>query len=162
MVHSVLMHRWLKAVNNYYKSSISSLVDAGKSSSGLWWPLEPLFIFIYTVFVTAGLRVDRVFSLVVWIWTTQIPHPQKKCPLWFGRGAHSLAGEGVGRPNSDEGTYTVVFYVLCDCRSTSGRGDRMEGEQQDHVWLGGGISWSDGPRGRLALQLTIRRITWCW
>ncbi len=30
-------------------------------------------------------------------------------PLVLGGGAHSLAGEGLGEPQSDEGTYTVVL-----------------------------------------------------
>jgi hypothetical protein len=30
-------------------------------------------------------------------------------PLWFQRGTHSLAGKGVGGPNSDEGTDIVVL-----------------------------------------------------
>ncbi len=36
------------------------------------------------------------------------------CPstlLWVQGGKHSLAGEGVGGPNSDEGTNTLVLYV---------------------------------------------------
>jgi hypothetical protein len=39
------------------------------------------------------------------------PHPQASVspPLVPGGGTHSLAGEGVGGPNSDEGTDTVVF-----------------------------------------------------
>ncbi len=32
-------------------------------------------------------------------------------PLWFGGGTHLLAGEGVGGPNSEEGTDTVVLKV---------------------------------------------------
>ncbi len=38
-------------------------------------------------------------------------------PPWFRGEAHSLAGEGVGGPNCNEGTDTVVLYVcmyLCD------------------------------------------------
>ncbi len=50
-----------------------------------------------------------------------LPHPltrRRVCliPLWFGGGGdtHSLGGERVGDPNSDEGTDTVLcFYVLC-------------------------------------------------
>jgi hypothetical protein len=43
-----------------------------------------------------------------------LPHPQASAPpppLVPGRGggAHSLAGEGVGGPNADAGTYTVVL-----------------------------------------------------
>ncbi len=43
-----------------------------------------------------------------------IPLPAgERCPSpWFrggGGGALSLAGEGVGGPNSDEGTYTLVL-----------------------------------------------------
>ncbi len=37
-------------------------------------------------------------------------------PLDPGEGAHSLAGEevgGGGGPNSEEGTDTVVLWVLC-------------------------------------------------
>jgi hypothetical protein len=49
-----------------------------------------------------------------------LPHPlarRRVCapPLWFrwGGGAHSLAGEWRGweSPNSNGGTYTVVFYI---------------------------------------------------
>jgi hypothetical protein len=33
-------------------------------------------------------------------------------PLWIDlRGKHSLAGEGVGGPNSDERTDTLVLYI---------------------------------------------------
>jgi hypothetical protein len=45
-----------------------------------------------------------------------LPHPlsrRRVCTptLWSGGRAHSLAGEGLGGPNSDEGTYTVVLYI---------------------------------------------------
>jgi hypothetical protein len=44
-------------------------------------------------------RVDRV-------------HRSASAPFWFrGGGAHSLAGEGLGGPNSDERTDTVVLQV---------------------------------------------------
>jgi hypothetical protein len=41
------------------------------------------------------------------------PFPKRVCPLPpFGSGgAHSLAGEGVGYPNFDEGTDTLVLYL---------------------------------------------------
>ncbi len=49
------------------------------------------------------------------------PHPQASVPppppRFMGGGAHSLAREGLGESNSDEGTYTVelcvCIYVLC-------------------------------------------------
>jgi hypothetical protein len=49
-----------------------------------------------------------------------LPHPftfrRVSPPFWFRRGrAHSLAGEGVGGPNFDEGTYTVVLHVYTRC-----------------------------------------------
>jgi hypothetical protein len=50
---------------------------------------------------------------------TPIPSPSGECvPSLFGSGGggtHSLAGEGVGSPSSDEGTDTVVhigIYLL--------------------------------------------------
>ncbi len=63
-------------------------------------------------------RVSRVLSFfssrLNWDSPTSLaagecaPHP-------FVRGgggrAHSLAEEGLGSPNSDEGTYIVVFYI---------------------------------------------------
>jgi hypothetical protein len=77
------MNRWL---NNNYK--LSSLFDAGKSSSGLWWPLEPWF---NTVFVTTGHRVDRVLSFFSsrQNWDSPTPSTAGECPsppLWFGGG----------------------------------------------------------------------------
>jgi hypothetical protein len=33
------------------------------------------------------------------------------CEFWGSGGTHSLAGEGAGGANSDEGTDTVVLYV---------------------------------------------------
>ncbi len=36
-------------------------------------------------------------------------------PLVPGGGAHSLAGEAVGKSQSDEGTYTVVLYLCTVC-----------------------------------------------
>jgi hypothetical protein len=42
----------------------------------------------------------------------QPPHSQGECAppsLRFREGTHSLAGGGVGGPNSDEGTGTVVL-----------------------------------------------------
>jgi hypothetical protein len=43
----------------------------------------------------------------------QSPNPQTSVPppIWFRGGAHSLAGEGWGSPNSDEVAYTVVFFI---------------------------------------------------
>ncbi len=59
-------------------------------------------------------RVDRVlsfFSRVVGIGTPPPPHPEASVfspPLVRGGGTHSLAGEGVGGPNSNERTYLVL------------------------------------------------------
>jgi hypothetical protein len=43
------------------------------------------------------------------------PHPltrRRVCPpLWFRGRGHTLAGEEVGGPNSEEGTDTVVLLV---------------------------------------------------
>jgi hypothetical protein len=48
---------------------------------------------------------------------TPPPHPQASVsPFGSGGGTHSLGGEGLEGPNSDEGTDTVllyVCYVLC-------------------------------------------------
>ncbi len=61
----------------------------------------------------------RLFLQVVRIGTLPPPHPQASVPhpLWFRRGGiHSLGGDGVWGPNSDEWTDTVVLlmyeYVL--------------------------------------------------
>ncbi len=48
--------------------------------------------------------------------------------------------------------FSLKTHLLWVCRSSSGRGDRIGGEQWDHVRPSGGVSWSDGPRGRLELQ----------
>ncbi len=51
-------------------------------------------------------------------WDSPTPSPQASMslPLWFSGRTYSLAGEGVGGPNSDEGTDTVGgtlgIYVL--------------------------------------------------
>ncbi len=37
--------------------------------------------------------------------------PPPPPPFGPGGRAHSLAGEGLGSPNSDEGIYTVVLYL---------------------------------------------------
>jgi hypothetical protein len=43
-------------------------------------------------------------------WDSPNPSPAGECVPPFGSGGtHSLAGEGVGGPNSDEGTDTVVL-----------------------------------------------------
>jgi len=53
-------------------------------------------------------RVDRVLSFFSsrWNWDSPIPSPAGECalPLVLGGGTHSLAREGVGGPNSNEGT----------------------------------------------------------
>ncbi len=44
------------------------------------------------------------------------PHPHNRrrgCPPFGSGGAHSLAGEGVGEPNAEEGTYTVRYMYMC-------------------------------------------------
>ncbi len=61
-------------------------------------------------------RIGRVLSFFSSRrnWDSPTPHPQASMPppLWFrGGGEHSLAGKGWGRPNSDEGTYTVVLFI---------------------------------------------------
>jgi hypothetical protein len=48
-------------------------------------------------------------------WAPSTPYPRKRVllPLLGLRGeTHSRAGEGVGGPNSDEGTDTLVLYNL--------------------------------------------------
>ncbi len=54
------------------------------------------------------------FSPVVGIGTPPTPHPQASVPPFLdsvGRG--TLAGEsGWESPNSEEGTYTVVLYIM--------------------------------------------------
>jgi hypothetical protein len=49
-----------------------------------------------------------------------LPHPltrRQVCPSPFGSGwgTHSLAGEGLGDPNYNEGTDTVVLWALYIC-----------------------------------------------
>jgi hypothetical protein len=46
------------------------------------------------------------------------PLPRKRVclpPIWVLGGPHSLAKEGVGGPNSDEGTDTLVLYMYVYC-----------------------------------------------
>ncbi len=163
------MHRWLKAVNNNANSSISSLFDAGKSSSRLWRPLEPWFTIIYICDCrTESRQSAKLFLKSSELGLHQPPTRRRVYPQpGFGsRGGGTLAcGRGGGRvpipTNGHTLWYSICICTLC-CRSSSGGCDRMEGKQPDHMWPRGGISWSAGPRGRLALQLTIRRITWCW
>jgi hypothetical protein len=61
-------------------------------------------------------RVGRVliFSQVVGIWDSPNPSPAGEFappPLVPGGRAHSLAKEGVGESQFDEGTYTVVLFI---------------------------------------------------
>ncbi len=62
-------------------------------------------------------RVGRVLSFFLQSSESRLPHPpccRRVCHPPFGPGggdAHSLAGEGWGSPNSDEGIYTVVHYM---------------------------------------------------
>jgi hypothetical protein len=151
-----ILHRWLKAVKNNCKSSISCVFDGGKSSSGLWRPLEPWFTIIYI----CDCRTQSRQSAKLFLESSEFglypnPSPAGECatPPRFG---------GVVESQFRRRDMHCVYIVLSECRSSSGWCDRMEGEQPDHVRPSGGISWSDGSRGRLALQLTIRRITWCW
>jgi hypothetical protein len=48
-------------------------------------------------------------------WVPPLPHPRKRVwlPLFGSKGGDTLAcgGEGVGGPNSDERTDTLVFFV---------------------------------------------------
>ncbi len=50
-----------------------------------------------------------------WNWDSPTPLAAGECAppctLWSGGRAHSLAAKGVGGPNSNEGTYTVVLYI---------------------------------------------------
>jgi hypothetical protein len=72
-------------------------------------------------------RVDRVLGSFSSRpnWDSPTPSPAGKCappPLVPG-GTHSLEGEGLGDPNYNEGTDTVVLsghyiYVLCDVLPT--------------------------------------------
>ncbi len=72
--------------------------------------IVPLALQVRTFFVKwRRHRVGRVLSFFSsrrrWdSHTPSSPHPSSP-HLWI-RGAHSLAGEGVGGPNSDEGTYS--------------------------------------------------------
>ncbi len=67
-------------------------------------------------------RVDRVpgFLSSRPNWFSPPPHPQASVAFPFdtGGGTHSLTGEGVGGPNSDEGTDTVVLEVCIKNPST--------------------------------------------
>jgi hypothetical protein len=60
-------------------------------------------------------RVDRVLRVLSsrWNWVSPTPSPACECVLpsygWGGGGSHPLGGEGVGGPNSDEGTDTVLL-----------------------------------------------------
>ncbi len=60
-------------------------------------------------------RVDRALGFFPSSlnWNSPNPHPQASVSPTFGSGGgtHSLAGEGLGSPNSDEGTDTVVLKV---------------------------------------------------
>jgi hypothetical protein len=65
----------------------------------------------------AGHRVGRVLSFFSSRrnWDFPNPSPEGECPSSplppvLGRGAHSLAREGLGE-YSDEGTYTVVLFI---------------------------------------------------
>jgi hypothetical protein len=79
------------------------------------------------VFNSLRHRVDRVLSFFSnrpnWDPPTHSsPGECVPAPLWFreGEGTHSLAGEGGGGPNSDEGadtgTLSTRIYVLCSLR----------------------------------------------
>jgi hypothetical protein len=78
-----------------------------------------LFCIYTTVLQWVGLhyRVDRVLDFFSsrpnWDSPTLSRAGESAIPPLFGSGGglHSLEmGEGVGGPNSDEGTYTVVLY----------------------------------------------------
>jgi hypothetical protein len=51
--------------------------------------------------------------------TPPTPHPQASVtpppPPVLGGGAHSLAREGLGSPNAEEGTYNVVLFIHTYC-----------------------------------------------
>jgi hypothetical protein len=64
--------------------------------------------------------VDGAISFFLQSSELGLPHPLTRRrvlselsppPLWWGGGAHSHAGEGVGGPNSNEGTDTMVLWV---------------------------------------------------
>ncbi len=54
-------------------------------------------------------QIARLFSSILPIGTSPPLHQQASMPPLGPWGTHSLAGEGVGGPNSDEGTDTVVL-----------------------------------------------------
>jgi hypothetical protein len=91
-------------------------------------------------------RVDRVsrflFSRPNWV--RPLPHPQASVsPLWFGGGGvHSLAGEGVGGPKSDERTDTVEGRFVEGLHSGSA----------DDGWGGGGGREPNAKKGKLQLS----------
>ncbi len=73
------------------------------------------YIYCFVGFV---LRIDRVLSFFSsrpnWdpppFIRRRVLHPP---PPFGSGGAHSIAGEGMGGPSSDEETDTVNFVVLC-------------------------------------------------
>jgi hypothetical protein len=64
-----------------------------------------------TTLLSLDSRVDRVLGLFSSrpIWDSPTPTRRRVCTPPLVRGRHTrLRGEGVGGPNSDEGTSTVV------------------------------------------------------
>ncbi len=89
--------------------------------SGLWWVTirhKWNWLHCHINIVTVH-RVGRVLSCLSSRrnWDSPNPSPAGECasPLWFRGEEHTyrLATEGVGEPNSDEGTCTLcmVFYI---------------------------------------------------
>jgi hypothetical protein len=59
-------------------------------------------------------KVTKIIRILLGALSNQMthpPHPHASFASPFGSKTYSLAGEGVGRPNSDEGTDTLVLYV---------------------------------------------------
>ncbi len=54
----------------------------------------------------------QCFFPVVWIESPHLLSRKRVCPPHGPGGTHSLAGEGVGGPNSDDWTETLVLYIV--------------------------------------------------
>jgi hypothetical protein len=75
---------------------------------------------MYMLVQTAWLGTGKLYTearLFLQSSESRLPHPLTRRPvcsplLWFRGGYTLTAGEGVGGPNSDEGTDTMVLYTI--------------------------------------------------